>query len=104
MGAAVAAVIQRQEREIVDMFRGAGAMSAERARDPEELGVSHHLAFERLVRRAVLREAGDGKFYLDELSWNAVRSMRRRLVIVVLALTITVLVALLAGGALVSRN
>ena len=60
--AAVAAVIQRQEREIVNTFRGAGAMSADRARDPEELGVTHHLAFKRLVQRAVLREAGDGKF------------------------------------------
>lgn len=104
MGAAVAAVIQRQEREIVDMFRGVGAMSADRARDPGELGVTHHLAFERLVRRAVLRDAGDGKFYLDELSWNALRSMRRRLVIGLLLLVIAVFIALFAGGALVSRN
>ena len=104
MGAAVAAVIQRQEREIVDTFRGAGALSAERARDPHELGVSHHLAFDRLVRRAVLRDAGEGKFYLDELSWNALRSMRRRLMIGVLLVVIAVFVALFAGGALVSRN
>ena len=104
MGAAVAAVIQRQEREIVDTFRGAGALSADRARDPEELDVRHHLAFERLVRRAVLRDAGDGRFYLDELSWNALRSMRRRLLIGVLLLMIAGFVALFASGALVSRN
>ena len=61
MAAAVAAVIQRQEREIVNTFRGVGAMAPDRARDPEELGVKHHVAFKRLVRRAVLREAGDGK-------------------------------------------
>ena len=101
---AVAAVIQRQEREIVSTFRGAGAMSADRARDPEELGVNHHLAFERLVQRAVLRDAGDGKFYLDELSWNALRRMRLRLAFGVIFFTIAVLIALFASGALVSRN
>src|SRR4051812_10618599 len=102
--AAVAAVIQRQEREIVNTFRGAGAMSADRARDPDELGVRHHLAFERLVRRAVLRDAGDGKFYLDELSWNALRSLRRRLAVSLLLITIGVLAALFAAGAFVSRS
>ena len=86
--AAAAAVIQRKEREIVNTFRGAGATSADRARDPSELGVAKHLAFERLTRRAVLREAGAGKYYLDEPSWNALRGIRRRLAIVMLAIII----------------
>ena len=79
-------------------------MSADRARDPEELGVNHHLAFERLVQRAVLRDAGDGRFYVDELSWNALRRMRLRLAFGVIVFTIAVLIALFASGALVSRN
>ena len=102
--AAVAAVIQRQEREIVNTFRGAGAMSADRARDPDELGVTHHLAFKRLVQRAVLRDAGEGKFYLDELSWNALRAVRRRLAITVLFIALAVLAVLFAAGVLGSRN
>jgi hypothetical protein len=102
MAAAVAAVIQRQEREIVDTFRGVGAISPNRARDPEELGLRHHLAFERLVRRAVLRDAGDGKYYLDEPSWNALRSLRRRIAIVML-LVVVGLGVLAAAGVFASR-
>ena len=100
--AAVAAVIQRQEREIVNTFRGAGAISPNRARDPDELGVTHHLAFDRLVRRAVLREAGDGKYYLDEPSWNALRSLRRRIAIVML-IVVVVLGVMVAAGVFASR-
>lgn len=102
MAAAVAAVIQRQEREIVDTFRGVGATNPSRARDPEELGVRFHLAFDRLVRRAVLREAGDGKYYLDEPSWNALRSLRRRVALIVLVM-MAALVGLIAAGVFTAR-
>ena len=104
MAAAVAAVIQKQERDIVSTFRGVGATSAERARDPQELGVRYHAAFKRLVRRAVLREAGDGRYYLDELSWEALRSLRRRMAIVMLLVMAALFIVLLGTGALVSRN
>jgi len=102
--AAVAAVIQHKEREIVNTFRGAGATSPDRARDPGELGVGEHLAFERLVKRAVLREAGGGKYYLDELSWNALRGLRRRMVFVVLLIMIIVLIALGMMGAFIPNG
>jgi hypothetical protein len=104
MAAAAAVVIQRKEREIVNTFRGVGATSVARARDPEELGVKQHLAFERLVQRAVLRDAGDGKYYLDELSWNALRGLRRRLMLVMLVLVVAVVAVLAATGAFVSRS
>jgi hypothetical protein len=97
MGAA-AAIIMRRERDIVNTYRGAGATSRERARRPEELDVGHRLVFDRLVRRAVLREAGDGRYYLDEQSWEAVRYIRRRLAIVILLLVIGAFVALVAAG------
>jgi hypothetical protein len=102
--AAAVAVIHRKEREIVDTFRGVGATSANRARDPNELGVTSHLAFDRLTRRAVLRTAGDGKYYLDEPSWNALRSLRRRLAIIMLIVVVAGFAALFMSGALVSRN
>lgn len=104
MAAAAAAVIVRKEKEIVNIFRGAGALSAERARDPEQLGVHQHLAFHRLVQRAVLRDAGDGRFYLDEMSWNALRNTRRRIAILALAVVAAAFVVLLLSGALVSRS
>jgi len=104
MAAAAAAVIVRKEREIVNIFRGAGALSAERARDPEELGVKQHLAFARLVRRAVLREAGDGRFYLDEMSWNALRNTRRRVAIIMIVVAAAVVVVALMSGAFAPRS
>ena len=104
MAAAAVAVIKRKEREIVNTFRGVGATSPERARDPEELGVKQHLAFDRLAQRAVLREAGDGKYYLDEPSWNAIRSLQRRIAFAMLAVIIVLMVALAMTGALGSRG
>ena len=104
MAAAVAAVIQKQERDIVNSFRGVGATSAERARDPQELGIRHHAAFRRLVRRAVLRDVGDGRYYLDEPSWEALRSLRRRMAIVMLIVVAGLFITLLGTGALISRN
>src|SRR5690242_3992328 len=104
MAAAAAAVILRKEREIVNTFRGVGATSSERARDPSELGVDKHLPFERLIRRAVLRDAGGGRYYLDELSWNALRSLRRRLILIMLAIIVALLVVLSASGVFQSRG
>jgi hypothetical protein len=93
MGAA-AAILLRKERDIVDTYRGAGATSLDSARRADELDVSEHLAFHRLVRRAVLREGTEGRYYLDEPSWNALRRMRHRMLIVVLVL----LVVIIASG------
>ncbi len=104
MGAAIAAVMHRQEQDIVNGFRGVGATSPDRARDPQELGLRHQLAFDRLARRAILRDAGDGRYYLDEPSWNAFRSMRRRMAIVMLVVIFAMLAMLIATGALMSRN
>jgi hypothetical protein len=97
MGAA-AAVILRKERDIVNMYRGSGATTPDRARRPEEIGVHQRLAFERLVRRAVLREAGSGAYYLDEQRWQAWRSVRHRVALVMLVIVVTLLAALLATG------
>ena len=48
------------------------------ARVPDELGIDQSVIFRGLVRRAVLRNAGDGRFYLDTLSMNAMNDRRRR--------------------------
>lgn len=95
MGAA-AAVILRKQRDIVQVFRGAGAISPERARVPNDLGIDESLVFRGLVRRAVLRDAGNGRFYLDEPSWNALHSQRRRVMVVVLLAVVLALFSLYA--------
>lgn len=84
--AAIVAIIAKHEREIVDAFQRAGATSAERAVDPDTLGVDDAIAFDRLRRDAVLREAAGGAYFFDALTWQAVRSRRRRLVFVVVAM------------------
>ncbi len=92
MGASViAAVIVKRERQLVAHFRRAGATTPAAAKTPDELGVATRLAWERLVRRAVIREAAPGKYYLDEPSWEAARALRRRVAIVALVIGLGVL-------------
>lgn len=105
MGAA-AAVVLIKERHVVDAFMRAGATSPERAASPDDLGVDlTGVGGRRLLRRAVLREASPGRYYLDVPSWVALRGMRRRLALVLLI--IVGLVALysvtVAGGHALSQ-
>jgi hypothetical protein len=95
---AAAAIIIRREREIVSVFRAAGATRADAARRPEELDVDRRVAFRLLVSHAVLRDVGDGRYYLDEPSWNAFGAMRRRLMVVLLISVLVVIGVLIASG------
>ncbi len=97
MGAA-AAVILRKERDIVNSYRGAGAVTPDRAMSPDQLDVPRRMAFERLVQRAVLRDTGNGRYYLDEPSWEALRGIRRRMALVIVILVVGATVVLLASG------
>jgi hypothetical protein len=81
--AAAAAVIAREKR-IVRAFREAGATSADKAVVPADIGVHGRVAFKRLVEHAVLIESGNGRFYLDEQKWQRLRSLRRRLALILL--------------------
>ncbi|MBI1798338.1 MAG: hypothetical protein HYR73_01465 [Candidatus Eisenbacteria bacterium] len=96
MGAGLlAAVVILKERAIVAAFRDAGATSAATATTPAALGVHEGLAFRKLRRRAVLREAGQGLFYLDEQSWEALRRIRRQLAVAVAILALVAAAAYL---------
>jgi hypothetical protein len=79
VGAAAVAVIIAKEKHIVETFRRAGAVDAQSALAPASIGVAERLAFRKLRQHAVLREATPGRYYLDELSWEALRGLRRRL-------------------------
>src|SRR5689334_6862381 len=101
MGAA-AAVLLAKERHIVTAFERAGAVTPDRARAPGELGVDEQrLAWRRLRDRAIVREAGDGRYYLDVEVWQANRRLRRRMAIVFLV--IALLVALFPLMAILGR-
>ena len=88
MGAAAAgAAVLAKERHVVDAFLRAGATSPERAVLPEDIRVDiAGIGGRRLLRHAVLRAAAPGRYYLDEPTWVALRSTRRRMVFVVLVI------------------
>jgi hypothetical protein len=101
MGSAAAAAVLIKERHVVEAFQRAGATSPERAVIPDDIGVDlAGVGGRRLLRHAVLRATPSGQHYLDEPTWVALRSTRRRMVFVLLV--IVGLVALyfmtVAGG------
>jgi hypothetical protein len=101
MGAAVA-VLLAKERHIVTAFERVGAVTPERAHTPEDVGVdAQRLAWRRLRERAIVRDAGDGRYYLDVEVWEANRRLRRRMMLVFLALIL--LLALLPVVARLTR-
>lgn len=96
MGAAVT-ILLIKERQVVDAFMRAGATSANSAVDPSDLSVDvGGSGMRRLIEHAVLREANPGHYYLDLLSWEAVRRQRRRVLSVILL--VVALVALVLSG------
>jgi hypothetical protein len=82
MGAAAAAVIIKRERDLVDHFRRVGATSPDTAKTPDEIGVDGPMTWFRLVDDAVIRSAGDGRFYLDALTWEALERRRKRVMMI----------------------
>ena len=100
MGAAAAAILIK-ERHVADAFLRARATSPDRAVLPEDIGVDlAGVGGRRLVRHAVLRATSPGLYYFDEPTWNAIRSMRRRLVFVLLVVVglAALYCATVAGG------
>ena len=91
----VAAVILARERRMVNRLRTAGAVTPEQARTLEELGITKGVILRRLRERAVIRQAGPDRFYLDEPSWEAVRRSRRRAIHVLGVIALVLLFALL---------
>jgi hypothetical protein len=86
MGGAVTVILIR-ERQVVDAFMRANATSAASAVYPSDISVDlGGVGGRRLVERAVLRDAGAGRYYLDLLAWEALRRQRRRILFVILLL------------------
>jgi hypothetical protein len=89
MGAAAAiAIMRRREREVVDDFRAAGAISPATAQSYNAIGLGESMAIRRLHYRAVIREATPGLWYLDEEVWTAVQRTQRRVAFTMLALVL----------------
>jgi len=105
MGASAAvAIIIRKERELVEHFTEAGAVSPASAMSPSDLGVHERFAWIRLVERGVIREAATGRYYFDEPTWVALRQRRRRLALVLRILVIALAVASMIATQMVARS
>lgn len=91
----VVAVVLMKERKMVARFRLAGAVNPAQARTLEELGVARGVILRRLRERAVIRDAGGERYYLDELSWAAVRRSRRRAIHVAWVIALIIILAVL---------
>jgi hypothetical protein len=89
MGAAIIAVLRMKEREVVDDFRAAGALSPSTAQPYTAIGLGDSLALKRLHSRAIIREASPGLYYLDEEVLTAVRRVRLRIAVVLLMVVLT---------------
>lgn len=90
-----ATVLLGKERRMVSRLRTAGAVNPQQARTLEELGISRGLVLRRLRERAVIRQAGPDRFYLDEPSWEAVRRSRRRAIHISWVIALIIVLAVL---------
>jgi len=86
-----------REREIIDDFRAAGALSPSTAQSYTAVGLGQSLALRRLHNRAVIREAAPGLYYLDEEVWDAVRGTRMRIALVFLTILVILMIGLALG-------
>ena len=91
MATAAAAVIIAKEKDLIAHFRRAGALGPATAKSLADLGVDTRLAWSILERRAIIREAGEGLYYLDEPAWVAHQQRRRRIAITVLVIALALL-------------
>ncbi|MBA2688922.1 MAG: hypothetical protein H0U64_12625 [Gemmatimonadaceae bacterium] len=101
MGATVALIIRKKEDELIQLFRGAGALSPDSAKTLSELQLDpDDYALKRLHKRAVVRKIHEGEYYFDEEAWTALRHTRRRVVfLLVAAIVVGLIILYLTNGA-----
>ena len=98
MGAAAAVAIMRmKEREVVDDFRAAGALTPSTAQSYAGMGFGQTRAIKRLHDSAVIRESSPGLYYLDEEVWTAVRHNRRRRALMIGSVLLLIFIGLAVG-------
>lgn len=87
--AAVAAAVGRAQREVREHFEDAGALSPDRAASYDPPSNLHEKQFQLLVGRGVLRDAGNGRFWIDRQVVGLEADQRRRalkmLLVIILA-------------------
>lgn len=95
MGGAPAAtvVIARKNRDLVNHFRCAGALSPDTAASSASIGVEERHAWHRLARRGIIRQAPNSGYYLDQDAWALWEGTRRKRALAMIALVIALFIA-----------
>ncbi len=81
-----AAILALKTKRIIRFFRKAGAVTLLAAIRPEEVNIKKRLLFQRMVKKNVLIDVGDGKYYLHEENYSKYRKNRRRKALYILVL------------------
>ena len=91
--------MRRKERDLRDVFFERGAIQPIDARTPADLGLEENMTWKRMCRRSVIRESSPGLFYWDEDVWQALRSTRLRMGLMMVGAIILVGVMIAYGSA-----
>jgi len=83
-----AAIIIRKEKDLVEHFQQARAVSPATAQSLSALRLDDGTALTHLRSRAVIREGAAGTFYLDEPSWLALGRIRRRIILIAVLIVV----------------
>ena len=99
VASAAVAVMRKKERDLREVFFAAGAIQPIDARTPAELSVEENMTWRRLCKRSIIRETAPGLFYWDDDVWQALRSMRLRMALLMLGTVLLVGLMIAWGSA-----
>ncbi len=97
LGGAVV-MIMRRERALRSDFIAAGATQPADAKSLAELGLDENMTWKRMCRRSVIREPAPGLFYWDEDVWQALRSMRVRMALMMTGAVLLIVLMIAYGS------
>lgn len=92
---AIAAIVARKRREMLNAFRVADAISPSTAKLLPEIGVKERGLFRIQLSHRVIVRTSDNRYYLDEAREKEVDLIRKRFAFVMLALVTIILLVLI---------
>ena len=89
----IAAIIAKKRRKIFEAFRASSATSPTNGKTLADLGVKNSNLFRIQVRRKVIVQLQDDKYYLDEARLKELDQLRHRLAFI--SITAVIIIALI---------
>ena len=92
----IAAIIARKRRKIFEAFRTASATSPTNAKSLSDIGIKNSNLFRTQVRRKVIVQVQNDKYYLDKVRVKEMDRLRHRIAAsVIIALLVFLLIMIL---------